>query len=756
MTNSKTENHLNFHDLMIYRRPSISKATALAASLILITLIAACTVGSSASRTPIVLQTARPTGTAATLSAEATVDAVATLNTPVPEVLPVNTTVLPPTGDPELGSRLFESQRCTGCHKLTDESGFGPGLGSVWLRAADQNPPLTAEEYIEQSIRDPSAFLVDGYNPIMPGAFETLEKDDIDALVAFLYSLSESETPTEIATGVPISALAIFTDLFETDGPVPEANEAWTPVHGSWVVSDGKMFESTGGTVDQWLVSNVRSSVFELQAEITWVSGLFGLVYRYQSEANWHMMWVDWAGDKIVVGKRVNGVFSVPKEMPFRWESGSTHTVNIHVRAATIDIRIDGKQIGIVADSSLNQATKVGFFSREGARNFAREFYVAMLPPPTPTPTPTATPTATPTPGPTSTPTPTPTPPPVSYATLGSGPDFDVNSIINPAGTVVEVVVGSGIGNPTSIDFDSDGNLYITSNQGFQENLGSVFVVPDATNGTYLTAHTFAHGLIRPTGVLVHEIGVLIGNRGSIVQLRDTTGDLIADERTYLFSGLPSSYRDHHSHGLAVGPDGMIYVAQGGTGNCCDPEADPFGASILRFEPGSSELSEMEVFSVGHRNPYDLAFNPAGDLFSTDNAPNYFGPGKDPSDEFNHVIQGGDYGYPRFFGKADPSTGTIGSIVDLPRHHAPTGMTSAEGLDVPGLSDEDMLVAMWATGDIVRVQLTYDEESETYSATAASWMWKVGINVIDLTVGPDGNLYIASMGTGQIWRLRRE
>ena len=350
-------------------------------------------------------------------------------------------------------------------------------------------------------------------------------------------------------------------------------------------------------------------------------------------------------------------------------------------------------------------------------------------------------------------PTPLPTPLPAVYQPFGKGPDFNVGSVNRPSGTVIEVVVAGDIGNPTSIDFDASGNLYITSNAGFSLDRGSVFVVPNATNGTLLTAHTYADGLIRPTGVLTHETGVYVSNRGSIYQYQDTNGDLVADERTTVISGLPDVYRDHQTHGMALGPDGMIYVAQGGTLNCCASETDPVAGTIFRFQPGSSEF---EIYSTGHRNPYDLAFNPAGDLFSTDNAPNIADPRDDPYDEFNHVVQDGDYGYPMHFGNVEAETGTISPIVLLPKHHSPTGLVSAADLDLPGIARGDMLLVMWAIGRIVRIQLYFDDEANKYVATEIPWASNVGASPIDVVAGPDNNLYIASMDTGQIWRLRRQ
>ncbi len=46
---------------------------------------------------------------------------------------------------------------------------------------------MSAEEYLRESIVDPSAFVVEGYSDAMPKSFRILlSEEDIDNLVAFL------------------------------------------------------------------------------------------------------------------------------------------------------------------------------------------------------------------------------------------------------------------------------------------------------------------------------------------------------------------------------------------------------------------------------------------------------------------------------------------------------------------------------------------------------------------------------------------
>ena len=94
-----------------------------------------------------------------------------------------------PTGDAVRGEELFASNGCNGCHATDSSRLVGPGFQGVIERAATLIDGLSAEEYIEQSIRDPSAFIVDGYGDLMLKTFGDLPDQDIQDLIAYLSTL---------------------------------------------------------------------------------------------------------------------------------------------------------------------------------------------------------------------------------------------------------------------------------------------------------------------------------------------------------------------------------------------------------------------------------------------------------------------------------------------------------------------------------------------------------------------------------------
>ena len=85
-------------------------------------------------------------------------------------------------GQPVSGNAVFEEQGCGSCHALADagtSGATGPDLDRV-LRGED-------EDFIRESIVDPSAEITEGFQDLMPKDYEdTLSKEELDALVEYL------------------------------------------------------------------------------------------------------------------------------------------------------------------------------------------------------------------------------------------------------------------------------------------------------------------------------------------------------------------------------------------------------------------------------------------------------------------------------------------------------------------------------------------------------------------------------------------
>ena len=88
------------------------------------------------------------------------------------------------------GEYLTNILGCGGCHTIEGLSAgvVGPNQTNIGSMAETRIPGMSAEDYIRESILDPSAYIVEGYQDnIMPKNYdELIEADQLDDLVAFL------------------------------------------------------------------------------------------------------------------------------------------------------------------------------------------------------------------------------------------------------------------------------------------------------------------------------------------------------------------------------------------------------------------------------------------------------------------------------------------------------------------------------------------------------------------------------------------
>lgn len=187
-----------------------------------------------------------------------------------------------------------------------------------------------------------------------------------------------------------------------------------------------------------------------------------------------------------------------------------------------------------------------------------------------------------------------------------------------PVGFVVQAAAPAPA--PTSLAFSVDGSILYVSSLG-----GAVLAYPVLGGAALGPPVPFLNGLESPLGVLATEHGVFVSvvadGVGAVLRARDTDGDFMADVTETVISGLPIGR--HNTNGMAIGPDGMLYVTNG---NSTDsgfrdeggaPEVPPYSGSLLRIDPAATGLTPQPtmVVGTGWRNIYDVAFVPAGHPF---------------------------------------------------------------------------------------------------------------------------------------------
>lgn len=89
---------------------------------------------------------------------------------------------------------------CLSCHTIgASEAGRFPDLGGIGAAAATRQEGMTGVEYLAQSLYEPDAFIVEGFNPGMIAASKppvSLTDQEILAVIAYLQSLGGTPTVT--------------------------------------------------------------------------------------------------------------------------------------------------------------------------------------------------------------------------------------------------------------------------------------------------------------------------------------------------------------------------------------------------------------------------------------------------------------------------------------------------------------------------------------------------------------------------------
>ena len=143
--------------------------------------------------TSVVATTAPPlaTATSAPIPTEAPTDE---------PTAPSMTTPPPTVSDPgngggsaaiERGQAVLTLAGCVACHTIEGIPGaqgqLGPDLTHIATVGGTRISGLSAEEYIRQSINDPTSLVVDGFAPLMPPNIRSAITDEaMEDLVAFL------------------------------------------------------------------------------------------------------------------------------------------------------------------------------------------------------------------------------------------------------------------------------------------------------------------------------------------------------------------------------------------------------------------------------------------------------------------------------------------------------------------------------------------------------------------------------------------
>ena len=95
---------------------------------------------------------------------------------------------------PEQGKKLTEVKGCLACHSSDGTAKIGPSYKGTYgheRELADGSKVKGDENYIRESILNPQAKVVKGFNPVMPPYQGMLSETELNAVIAYIKSLNE-------------------------------------------------------------------------------------------------------------------------------------------------------------------------------------------------------------------------------------------------------------------------------------------------------------------------------------------------------------------------------------------------------------------------------------------------------------------------------------------------------------------------------------------------------------------------------------
>ncbi|MEP6569384.1 MAG: cytochrome c oxidase subunit II [Acidobacteriota bacterium] len=107
------------------------------------------------------------------------------------------------------GQQLFQSLGCVSCHGANGEGGRGPALVGLFGSKVSLNGGQTViadEAYIRESIENPAAKVVSGFNPIMPTFQGQVTPEQLIQIMSFIKSLQVSGAPAPVTSAPPSKA----------------------------------------------------------------------------------------------------------------------------------------------------------------------------------------------------------------------------------------------------------------------------------------------------------------------------------------------------------------------------------------------------------------------------------------------------------------------------------------------------------------------------------------------------------------------
>ena len=282
---------------------------------------------------------------------------------------------------------------------------------------------------------------------------------------------------------------------------------------------------------------------------------------------------------------------------------------------------------------------------------------------------------------------------------------------------------------------------------------GSIVRLVDTNNDGKVDQHTTFAMLDNPRGIIAQGDQVFVlhttfsketgkASGMDLVVLEDKNHDGVADgpakpliENVCSPKFLQSRGTDHATNGIRMGIDGWIYNAVGDFGfhdalDRSGKKMTQLGGGIVRVRPDGTE---MEVYTHGLRNIYDVAIDPYMNIFTRDNTND----GGGWNIRFSNQIQSGEYGYPVLFKNFTEEI--IPALIDLGGGSG-TGSLFMDDPNWPAKYNRVPMMADWGRSQVYVHRVTPD--GPTFQQKEEEFI-KLS-QVTDLDIDASGRVYLAA------------
>ena len=325
---------------------------------------------------------------------------------------------------------------------------------------------------------------------------------------------------------------------------------------------------------------------------------------------------------------------------------------------------------------------------------------------------------------------------------------------------------------------------------------------------------SLANGGAGGTGIALYKGGLYAESKDKIVRYALDSGLAPSGEPTTIVGGLPIN-GDHPMHPFVIDSTGQIFMDVGSRTNSCQeknrtlksPGLNPCTelqtrAGIWSYDANATgqTFSPAGLYATGIRNAVGIAFDPTGQLYSTqhgrdqlsDNWPGLYTPqqGADlPAEELLKIVKGGDYGWPMCYfdstqkklvlapeygGDGGKKVGACDKKIEpekfFPAHWAPDGLVFYNGKLFPPQYKGGAFISFHGSwnrapkpqgGYLVAFvpfangshQGEYEIFANDFAGTPNPQPTTAKYRPTGLAVAPDGSLYVTDDVHGRIWHI---